>query len=447
MKTNKFVPTPKVFTHEGATAARINAVQQLRRSVLATLLFEDEFYEDGKSIAGRIQDEVKSVLKLKDGADIVANIAYEARTKQKLRHAPLWLALALVNAQTEETRKVISGLLYSIIQRADEPGEFLSMYWKGGKKPIPNQVKIGLGEALKKFDEYSLAKNDKNSAAIRLRDVLFLTHPKPENAEQEALWKKLAEDTLETPDTWETQLSAGADKKETFTRLIQEGKLGALALLRNLRNMIQAGVDIAVIREALKSMKTERVLPFRFITAARYAPQLEPELEQAMFKSIEGLEKLPGKTILAIDTSGSMGSQVSGKSEISRRDAAAALAMLLRELCDDVEIIAFGSTAGVVKPRRGFALNDEIGSGKFGHGTNIAAACQLAATRKCDRLIVITDEQSATPTGIRASDGKGYFINVASYKNGIGYGDWVHIDGWSESVLDYIQQYEKLDEK
>jgi len=33
-------------------------------------------------------------------------------------------------------------------------------------------------------------------------------------------------------------------------------------------------------------------------------------------------------------------------------------------------------------------------------------------------------------------------INVASYKNGVGYGKWTHIDGWSESVIEYIRALE-----
>lgn len=443
MKSNVKELVAPIFTHEGTKAVKIDAEAQLRRSVMACMLFENTFYEDGKSIADRIQAEVTEVLKQPNGADLVANIAYEARTKFKLRHAPLWLALALVKANTKESRAVIAGLLTYVIQRADELSEFLAMYWKDGKKPIPNQVKKGLANAFVKFDAYSLAKNDKNSAAISLRDVMFMVHPEPLNEEQSATFKKLADKTLESPDTWEVALSAGGDKKTEFTRLLSEGKLGALALLRNLRNMVGAGVDESIIRAGLNSIKVERVLPFRFITAARYAPRFEPELEQAMFKCLSGFEKLPGKTVIAIDTSGSMSSPVSEKSEITRRDAAAALAMLLREVTDDVEVIAFGSTAGIVKPRRGFALNDEIGSGRFGHGTDIAAAVKLAGVKGYDRLIVITDEQSATPAGKPFAEATGYFINVASNQNGIGYGPWVHIDGWSESVIDYIQQYEK----
>jgi len=96
--------------------------------------------------------------------------------------------------------------------------------------------------------------------------------------------------------------------------------------------MQQSGVEMETIRQGLRSMKVERVLPFRFITAARHAPTLEPELEGAMLKCLEGHRKLPGKTVLVLDSSASMDACISGKSELTRADAASALAMLLREI-------------------------------------------------------------------------------------------------------------------
>jgi Mg-chelatase subunit ChlD len=247
---------------------------------------------------------------------------------------------------------------------------------------------------------------------------------------------------LESPDTWEVALSAGADKKETFTRLLKEEKLGAMALLRNLRNMQESGVDNETIRQGLRTMKVERVLPFRFITAARYAPTLEPELEQAMLKCLEDHKKLPGKTVLVVDSSGSMDAKVSGKSQIMRVDAACALAMLLREICDEVQVVVFSDEAVVVPPRRGFALRDVIVRATPHGGTRTQNALDMAARQHYDRCIVITDEQSHQSIGGPIKGTKGYFINVASAKNGIGYGAWTHIDGWSEAVLEYIFQYE-----
>jgi 60 kDa SS-A/Ro ribonucleoprotein len=441
-RTNVASKQALIYTHEGAVAVFINPVEQLRRSVMANMLWEAEFYEDGQSIADRIENTVKEVLAKKDGAALVAGIAAEARSKMKLRHVPLLLLVTLIRAKTEAARAVVADAILNVIQRPDELGELVALYWKTGKQPLTAQMKKGLASAFRKFDAYSLAKYNGDGAAVKLRDVLFLVHGKPKDEAQAEVWKKLAAKTLESPDTWEVALSAGADKKETFTRLLTEENLGAMALLRNLRNMQQAGVDMALIRESLGKVKMERVLPFRFITAARYAPTLEPELEAAMFNCLDGHEKLGGKTVLVVDNSGSMESAVSGKSELRRVDAACALAMLLREVCAECQIVVFGSTAGVIPPRRGFALRDAICHSGHGGGTNTDNALRVAAKEGYDRCIVITDEQSHTTIGGPGKDKKGYFINVASAKNGIGYRSWVHIDGWSEAVVDYVAQYE-----
>ena len=455
MRTNVAIKTPAPRTHEGAVATRIHPVEQLRRSVMANMLWEDEFYEDGESIAKRIEETVIEVLKQKNGAQTIAEMASEARTDMKLRHVPLLLLAALIHAQTKETRALVADAIARVVQRPDEMGELISLYWKANKqnagdltsqsrKMLPHQVKKGLAEAFRKFDAYALGKWNSDSAAVKLRDVLFLIHAKPKGEEQVALWKKIVDKTLESPDTWEVALSGGADKKETFERLLREGNLGALALLRNLRNMQQAGVDMNLVREALGKMKTERVLPFRFISAARYAPDLEPELEQAMFKCLEGHPQLKGKTVLLVDHSGSMDASVSSKSDLKRFDAACALAMLLREVCEQVQVVSFSDDAVTVRPRRGFALRDALRDAQAFSGTHIPTAVDYAAKLGYDRCIVITDEQSHE-SGLKNPAGKGYFINVASNRNGIGYGAWTHIDGWSEAVVGYIERFEHLD--
>ena len=76
------------------------------------------------------------------------------------------------------------------------------------------------------------AKHDFDRVGVERRDVLFLCHAKLKDAEQAAVWKKLVENTLEPPDTWEVALSAGKDKRENFQRLLREGELGGMAVLR-----------------------------------------------------------------------------------------------------------------------------------------------------------------------------------------------------------------------
>jgi hypothetical protein len=432
-------------THEGAPASVINPEQALRRSVLSCMLWESEFYEDGVEIAGRIAELAPRVEPAK-----VAALAVEARERMKLRHAPLLVVREMARHATH--RGLVAETLARVIQRADELSEFVAIYWAAGRQPLSAQVKKGLAAAFGKFDEYALAKYDR-AGAVRLRDVLFLSHARPVDAAQAALWKRLAQNELATPDTWEVALSATgrADgetaKRETWERLLVERKLGAMALLRNLRNFQNADVSGKLVTAALAAMKTERVLPFRFLAAARSAPQWEHELEAAMFRSLEGrTAKLAGHTVLLVDVSGSMEAPLSSRSEMRRTDAAYGLAILLREMAEKATIYTFSDGAKLVPARRGMALRDALERSQAHGGTNLGASLkqvEAASRAGYDRLIVITDEQSHDR--VPAPSGKGYVINVASARNGVGYGEWTHIDGWSEAVVEYIAALEAGD--
>jgi hypothetical protein len=420
-------------THEGAPARHLSNELQLRRSVLACLLWENQFYEDGVEIAGRIAELMPKV-----EAERVATLAVEAREQMKLRHVPLLLVREMARHKTH--RGLVAETLERVVQRADELCEFVAIYWKDGRVPLSGQVKKGLAAAFPKFDEYQLAKYDRGGP-IKLRDVLFLCHAKPRDDKQAGVWKKLIWGRLAVPDTWEVALSSGADKREAWSRLLAENKLGALALLRNLRNMKEAGVEEQLVLSTLRSANTQRVLPFRFLAAARYAPQWEEALEQLMLKSTAEQEKLIGKTVLLVDVSGSMNWALSKRSEMKRTDAAYGLAVLLREIGERVSVFSFSDHLVEVPARRGFALRDAIDTSQTHNGTYLGKAVeQLNEKERYNRLIVITDEQAHDT--VPNPKGKGYVINVASYKNGVGYGKWTHIDGWSESVVEYIRTLE-----
>ena len=427
-----------VRTHEGAVAQKVSAKAELRRTVLTCLLWEDAFYEKGSGIAARIAELVRA-----NKAEDVATLAREARGEMQLRHVPLFLVREL--ARRKGTGPLVAETLEHVIQRADELGEFVSLYWKEKKEPLSAGVKRGLARAFTKFDAYQLAKYNREST-VKLRDVLFLCHAKPRNAEQAADWKKLVDRTLAAPDTWEVALSARQGKKETFERLLEEGKLGGMAVLRNLRLMTAAGVSPKLIRQRLDK-GVARALPFRFVTAARYAPKLEDALEAAMLKGIAGLSKLEGSTGLLVDVSGSMNYRLAKKAETTRMDAAAGLAILLREKAADFCIATFSDACVELPPRRGFALRDAIVKSQAHSGTYLKRALtQLygsAEWQALDRLIVVTDEQSHDGI-LPAWTRKAYVVNVAPYKNGLSYGNgWTHIDGWSERVVEYVAAVEK----
>lgn len=436
-------------THGGVPAARMTNVQALRRSVMSCLLWEADFYESGQTIADRIMSLADTV-----PIETLAQIAIEAREDAKLRHVPLLLLVALIKRGSGNN--LVSATIERVIQRADEIAELVALYWKinGKDAALAAQLKKGLARAFEKFDEYQLAKYDR-AKEVRLRDVMFLVRPKPGNAERKAIYDRLAtKDGLTTPDTWEVALSGGADKKVTFERLLRDGKLGYLALLRNLRNMNDAGVDRDLVNASIRARKgADRVLPFRFTAAARYAPSFERALDEALVASVNEGQPFTGSTVVLVDVSQSMTYKLSAKSDLTRMDAAATLAAVVPG--DDVRIVTFSQRLVEVPARKGMAGVDAVLKSQPYSGTALAQAIQAINTSfNCDRLIVITDEQA---TGTLSSQmgggrvpapkaGKAYMINVASAKNGVGYGNgWVHIDGFSENVLRYIRDAEAAD--
>jgi 60 kDa SS-A/Ro ribonucleoprotein len=225
--------------------------------------------------------------------------------------------------------------------------------------------------------------------------------------------------------------------------------------------MKEAGVPEKLIRERLTTGEFGKVFPYRFVTAAKIVPAMEDALEVAMFKALESVETLPGVTGLLIDVSGSMDAAISTHArrqfgtmrapagETTRVDVAAGLAILLREKAEVVKVATFSSGVVEVAPRRGFALRDAIHSSQPHSATYLKRALEtlkVSSWNNVDRVIVITDEQSAD--GIcSAWTPHAYVINVAPHVVGVSTrNSWTHVDGWSERVFDYIAEVEKFAE-
>lgn len=431
MRINKR-PINHLRTHEGAPAIPQKGINALRRMVSSCMLFEQNFYIDGKSAADRIH-EIAATVPVHE----VAALAIEARTVMNLRHVALWLTLAVIDRRVGSGYDTAS-LIAEVCRRADEPGELLAMYWKDGRKPVPAAMKRGLARAMLRHDAYALAKYDR-PATVRIKDVLRISHPKAANDEQGTNFGKLLTGTIEAPDTWEVELSGGADKKQTFERLLHEGKLGYLALLRNLRNMDQAGVKADLVREAILARKgAHHVLPFRYVAAARAAPRYEACLDEALCAAIVAQTELAGDTIVLVDVSGSMNDKLSSKSDMTRMDAAATLASIIP---GNVRSFSFSQYVKEVPARRGMAGVDAIRRSQAHMGTYLGKAVKEINQIPHDRLIVVTDEQSADVVP-EAKARHAYMINVAAYEHAIGYGDWTRISGFSENVLNWIHTYE-----
>jgi 60 kDa SS-A/Ro ribonucleoprotein len=437
------------------TAGKYSNYELLRRVTLANLLFESAYYQD----ADEIMDQIETLIPTVSGEEVI-KLAEECRFEQKLRHTPLWL-LVLAN---EYHGVSVKESLARITTRPDMLMDTLAMLKKrkGSIVPIPKSIKKGLAKAFDKYDEYQISKYKKNNLEISLVDVVNLVHPKPTKENAEAL-AKLVKGELAPPNTWEVRLSAGADKKETFERMIEEGSLGSLAILRNLRNMETSGVPRRTIKKALSQVKSKQLVPLNFLAAQRNAPTFTQDIEEAMKRSFNDY-KLKGTTILAIDVSGSMGGITSTSSDFSRLDLAIALAVFGSFVLEDFLLVftagndSKGEGAHMVwGGSNGFSLFQEMPkiSRQVGHGGIFTyQLCEWLKVKghasNADRLIVISDSQDIDMS--RGSNKKpdlspyktSYIIDISTHTHGIKTGAWTaEISGWSDAIFKYIMAVEK----
>ena len=461
-KINPSLKKPSKFEEErlaggsGALAAKQSNTALLRRAVLANLLWEDVAYMDGKKVA----KEIKRLIPLCPAIDVY-NIALEARTMQKLRHTPLFIAVEM--CKYPEHKLFVQDLLPLIITRADMLTDFLAIYWKDSKKPIANQAKKGLAKAFHNFNEYKFAKYDRDSA-IKLRDVMFLCRPKPTNQYEQTLFKKVADRTLATPETWEVLLSTGKDKKESWTKLITEGKIGGVAMLRNIAKMRKANVDRKVINEGLERLKSSMLMPLDFLKAERMNPEFSRQIEDAMINSYTNLPKLKGRTLFIVDVSGSMRARMSSKSDFTRFDAACAMAMLASNQCEDYELVCtagndysrVGAHEHIQYPQKGFGIYNQIRATeiRIGYGGIFTRQClewcrEQFKDKEFDRIIVFSDSQDCDHPNKRIPKPFGtynYICDVSANTKGVNYkGVWTaEISGFSEHFLTYIAAMEGI---
>ena len=450
------------------TAAAQTNIQYLRRAVLANLLWENIAYMDGESVT----NQIKALIPQCDPMD-VANLTIEARTMQKLRHTPLFLAVEM--CKHDATRPYVKDVLPKIITRADMLTDFMALYWADGKCPICNAAKKGLAEAFHNFKEYHFAKYDRD-AEIKLRDVMFMVRPKPETPLEAELYKKIADRTLETPETWEVLLSfahTNEEKAAVWTKLITECKIGGKAMLMNIRNMQQVGVARPIIEQGLDNLKGAMLLPLDFLKAMRESTGFDREIESAMLKTYKNMPKLPGKTLFIVDVSGSMGSITSSGSKFTRLDQACSMALLAANQCADFELVCTAGSDGELReeqmripyPSKGFNLFKEILKSRdtVGGGGIFTYQC-LEKLRKelgnkihnYERIIVFSDSQDIDVSSWRSPNhdkkprpfGKyNYICDVSCHTHGINYnGVWTaEISGWSEHFLTYIAAYEGIE--
>ena len=453
--------TIKTTNHSGHAAYSMDDKTKLVTMVLTSFFNEAKFYGDNsKELTSLIPRVIE-----KDAA-FVSNLAVFARREFNMRSVSHVLTAFL--AHSEAGKPFVRQTVKGVSLRGDDITEIMAFYLSTFGKPVPNSLKKGISDVLITLDEYSLAKYKGENNTVKMRDLLCLCRPTPKDDAQSAMWKRCLERTLQTPVTWETQLSANGNNAETWEKLIDSGKVGYMALLRNLRNIIQAkpsNVDnvLEIIRDH-ERVKKSRQLPFRFLSAYKSVSGIASSkvfdaLEDAADASLQNLPKLPGKTVIAVDVSGSMSDLVSAKSDVHCYEIAVLLGLMFAKNSADTVLYTFNNN--IEKVPVSSRVNILYAAQKFrcGGGTYMHLPFQkmIVDHVNADRIIILSDNEcnggwwnkpvQAHADEYRKKTGNDIWVHAVDLQ---GYGtQQFHgkktniIAGWSEKILDFIRLAEQ----
>ena len=480
----------QALTHEGGMGYLRSPRKELFLQAV-TEMAEDTYYESASARQTRMAENVRIVVAEAGGWEWLCNFATWLRRDAGMRSASVMVAAEtvaasgsrLANAQGLTPRELTSVVCF----RADEPAEMLGYWLTNHGRQIPSPLKRGIADAaVRLYNERNALKYDGQSRSIRMGDVIELTHPTPKNPEQSALFKFLIDRRHNRDDLDLNQLPM-AHKDYFLMKLNEEDRLrafeqgvcqeagwswervagwlpggltaqawetmipsmGYMALLRNLRNFDQAVISkeaknfvkakLANPEEVARSMQ----FPYRFFSAWQATGSMTwgSVLEEAMELSTNNIPEFGGRTLILVDTSGSMQSSVGGAhSQAMRCDVAALFGAALASKNMgrvDLAIYAITSAPFFIQPGSSIlrvveAMKGRIGS--VGHGTNTWQSV-YDQYKDHDRVIVLTDEQSHD-SGLNPGCFM-HFINLAGYKVGTGYpnGQTFSYGGFTDSMF------------
>lgn len=466
MTVGKFnaAATIKTTNIGGHAAYSMQPKEKLMSQVLTSFVNEKKYYGDNTDA---MKDTARDVIRT--DPEFVAKLAVFARREFGMRSVSHMLAAML--AREPEGKPYARRAIRGACARGDDVTEIMACYMSEYGKPLPNQLKEGLSDAVLRLDEYAMAKYSGEGSEVKMRDVLCLCRPKPATDEQSAMFKRCLEGALAVPYTWETELSAHGNGKETWERLIASGKVGYMALLRNLRNIIEAEPgnieDVWRIIEDPERVRKSRQLPFRFLSAYKSVAGIcgsrgLDALETAAAASADAMEKLRGTTVIAVDVSGSMGTRTSDRSGVRYVEIGSMLGMIANKMCDDSVFYVFNSGIKKVDVSRHAQILREASQAVPSGGTDMGQpfAKMLQDGVKADRLIVVSDNEcnsiyggwgkatmQAAADECRRKLGKDFWvhgIDLAGYGTQQFHGHKVNImAGWSDKTLKFVRLAEE----
>ena len=422
-----------IQTHEGGLGFKRTPKSELFLATVSSFV-ESTYYESKDARSVRIRSLIEKVANEDDGQAWLLGLVGWLRNKANLRSVSLQVALdsakVLIDKGIPGSRQIVAAAL----SRADEPGEALGYWVSNYGKRIPAAVKRGIADGVNKlYNVKSIMKYDSKSNSYRMGDVIQLVHPNPKSADQDRAFK-FALDRLYGSDeamevdkrtfdadvlkshleagtlgrfaknsgmTWENVASAIGTSAAMWEQLAKG--MGYMALLRNLRNFIESGVNRLVLDQVAariadaEQVKNSRQLPFRFLSAyeeVKSSNFFGRELEDALEYSTANVPALKGKTLILVDVSGSMTWTNSEHSKRNLMDTACLFGAILAKRSDRADLYTFDSTVHKASFRKSdgiFSIFNNME--KTSRGTDLARAIQQTYNNSYDRVVIITDEQ------------------------------------------------------
>ena len=419
-------------------------------SMLNTLKLEPQFYRSENETMKELRDLIERIGS-KDPYFVAQAIVYSRCMGEGMRSIN-HLAAALLSPfiSGQEYAKRFYGLFNKKEQRGgcifrpDDMQEIKDVFDCLNNATLSNAMKKGFASVLQLLDTYQLCKY--KSTVI---DIANLVHPNPELSAATVVIDGKKMKTLDalmkginiSADTWEVaQSEAGQEvakavregkitkeeaktvlaeaKDDNWEALLNDGKLGILAALRNLRNMLIGSrpAVIAKICELVSNpelIRKGKIMPYQIDLAAQAvrdefgtggnAGKVLAALEKGYIESVPNLkEALPGKTLVVVDCSGSMHSYCynakTGKSIGNTAAQKAGLIAATVAQATGADVIRFGNRAewftGNFKASGVFDLGNQIGTSNMG-GTDLG--CVFEKIRKehrvYDRIIILSDNE------------------------------------------------------
>lgn len=414
-------------THEGGAGWAKD--QKTEVFTLGLTFLSDSFYESGNDRVTRYADGIRALCD--SDPKWVGSFLRWLRSDANIRTA------AIVGAVEAARSGLGRSIITDVCLRPDEPAEALAYHLAAHGRKLPAAVKRGIADAaVAKYSEFAAVKYTARKASVQPGDVIALTHPTPKDEHQSKVFTYLMDlrhgrddprstglrvvegvrewmtaPSLEIPNglTWEIALSrgvdAGLDRADLWAALITGGDhLGYMATLRNLRNMEEAKVpadalDLVAARLADPELvASSKQLPFRFYSAYHNSgTRFAWPLEQALDLSLRNVPAYAGRSLIMVDTSGSM---TSGHSTIAPVTVAALFGAALKLRSPESHLVIYATDAALIDDMPTTSalkavdhLNRRVGA--VGHGTNTWPATQSALQRvgEVDRVIVLTDMQ------------------------------------------------------